>query len=124
MDDAIIRLRKWQLDREINKLEVELQMQQAWEVREAKNVETAAKTSIDTVDSEGEYKQRRSASKKSVKWNYFASLCICPVIAFSPRLFSSLLFLCSPSLVSSVLCGIVEIYRSIDSNQNKPRSTN
>ena len=67
MDDAIISLRKWQLDREINKLEVELQMQQAWEIREAKNVETAAKISVGTVDSEGESKERRSASKKSVK---------------------------------------------------------
>ena len=74
MDDAIIRLRKWQLDREINKLEVQMEMQQAWEVREAKHVETAAKISTDALDTEGEYKQRRSASKKSVKSNLHASL--------------------------------------------------
>ena len=74
MDDAIIRLRKWQLDREINKLEVQMEMQQAWEVREAKHVETAAKISTNALDTEGEYKQRRSASKKSVKSNLHASL--------------------------------------------------
>lgn len=64
MDDAIIRLRKWQLEREFQKLEVESQLQE----QRLNEKNTSIVTDLDsTTTADDDYEHRRSASKKSLE---------------------------------------------------------
>ncbi len=67
MDDAIIRLRKWQLEREFQKLEIQSQLQQQTiNEKETKRITDLPGAVLDSTATD-DYENRRSASKKSLE---------------------------------------------------------